>query len=266
MLILAFTFNACSSEDDEKAIIKSINSNPLEWVGIEHNMVMEEYMILLEKSRINRTFDNIDFKSIEFKNEFSDMLYDANKNYYPETEGATEMFVDVYDQIDMNSFLESKVNMLDKATFALNKNATTKDKEFTQNLLTDIFNFDENNSRFNSLSQLINHHEQLILAEEWDENETYALGAVAVAKHSNNFWSNYPLTVNKMDRTRAGIIVGADTAGYVAGGVVGGISGTALGPAGSVGGVIGGKFVGAWIGSGAAATGIAIYDAFSTWF
>ena len=117
----------------------------------------------------------------------------------------------------------------------------------------------------------------MILSEEWNSNETYALGALAVAKHSVQFWKNYDFSVfensklakasrKKEANPRSSIIVGADVAGYVVGGVVGATGGSFAGPAGTVGGFLGGKAAGAWAGSAAAATAIAIYDAWSDFF
>lgn len=163
------------------------------------------------------------------------------------------------------------------------KNATSnKEQEFTNNLLQDIYEvsskgYNSEEEAYIALEEVVKKHEKLILSEEWSSEETYALGALAVSKHSVQFWKNYDFSVfenselsksSKIKETnpRSSIIVGADVAGYVVGGVVGGTGGSFLGPAGTVGGVLGGKAAGAWVGSAAAATAIAIYDAWDDFF
>ncbi|WP_035664061.1 hypothetical protein, partial [Flavobacterium sp. ACAM 123] len=168
----------------------------------------------------------------------------------------------------------------------LKNKASNKDEEFTINLLEDINttstrSYSSEEEAYKTLEEVIIKHEKLILSQEWSSEEKYALGAVSVAKHSVQFWKNYDFSIfgdsklsksysAKSDDPRSSIIVGADVAGYVVGGVVGGVAGLAVGPvtlgAGTVAGVLGGKAVGAWAGSAAAATAIAIYDAWSDFF
>jgi hypothetical protein len=284
MLFLTFTLNSCSEDSkleqlessDLKNKSYSANINPMEFVGVEHNKFMTEFTALVEEHKNNGGFKDIEYLSDDFRDEMSVLLHQANNSYYPENNTTVEFYQNAYDSINIKEIFTSRNNMLKSAQVVLSNQTTEKDKEFTMNLLNDILYYDNSNSKFKSLQDLIAYHESIILNESWKENETSALGAVAIAKHSNIFWTNsnflngdYEGKTTQSD-PRSGIIVGADAAGYVIGGVVGGVAGTTVAGvtfgAGTVVGVIAGKFVGGFVGSGAAATGIAIYDAFTDFF
>ena len=106
----------------------------------------------------------------------------------------------------------------------------------------------------------------MILSQNWEENEGYALVAVSIAKHSLIFWRNYDFSIfsdPKGKDPRSAIIVGADTVGSIIGGGLGAAGGSFLGPVGTVGGWFGGTLVGGIKGSSYTATAIVIYDAFN---
>ena len=82
----------------------------------------------------------------------------------------------------------------------LKNKASNKDEEFTNNLLTDIFTvsskqYDSDEVAYDGLEKVIKEHEVLILSQNWTSEEKYALGSLAVAKHSVEFWRNYDFSI-----------------------------------------------------------------------
>lgn len=281
-IIGIITLNSCNDESmtenvnntESSSIIYQKRSglkNPLEYVGIEHNEFMSKFTYNLETSRNNGDWNNVLFLSEDYKENFAKVMNQSFHSCYSESTSTIQTQIDFYDQLNMNEFFDNdSTHELNLAESVLNSKATQKDKEFTMNLLTDVYNVINNATddvnAYIELEKVIIKHENLILSENWSSNEDYALGALAIAKHSSEFWKNYDLSKISSSNPRSSIIVGADVAGYVVGGVVGATGGSFAGPAGTVGGFLGGKAAGAWIGSGAAATAIAIYDAWSDFF
>ncbi|MGH1386316.1 hypothetical protein [Kordia sp.] len=291
LLVSSIGFYACSEdtvnkEADQTTTAKNSRTNPLEYIGIEHNAFMEVFTQKLEESYANRDWSRVEFLSDDYRATFATVMNDAFHTRYTRSNSTVSFQEEVYDQLNINEWYNcSGITTLDIAASVLNDTATSRDREFTMNLLNDLFNAAnnarDNSDAFNTMREVVLHHEALILAQDWGADERYALGAVAVAKHSRDFWENYDFSVfrnaaraqgqtgiiGKRDiDPRSGIIVGADTAGYVVGGVVGGTGGSFAGPAGTVGGVLGGKAAGAWIGSAGAAAAVAIYDAWCDFF
>jgi hypothetical protein len=292
LLVSSIGFYACSDETinteaDQIETTKTRHTNPLEYIGIEHNAFMQVFTQKLEGSFANRDWSRVDFLSDDYRATFANVMNDAFHTRYTRSNSTVSHQEEVYDQLNVNEWFNcSGITTLDIAANVLNDRATSRDNMFTMNLLNDIVNAAnntrDNSEAFNAIREVVLHHEALILAQDWGEDERYALGAVAVAKYSRDFWENYDFSVftnsaqgraqgqngmiAKADDPRSGIIVGADVAGYVVGGVVGGTAGSFAGPAGTVGGVFGGKAAGAWVGSAAAATAIAIYDAWCDFF
>lgn len=245
---------------------------------------MEEFTHYLELSYNNEEWSDIDFLSGEYKTQFSKISNEAFLKLFPESNSTTAKQEIIYDDLKMDEwFNNDSIDELMLAEEVLNERATAKDKEYTMNLLNDVYkainNSPDDQKAYEELEKVIIRHENLILTQNWDSNEDYALGALAVAKYSTEFQKNYDFSkfsqnnsgyANKAKNRRSSLVVGADVAGYVIGGVVGGVAGVTVGPitlgAGTVAGVIGGKVVGAWAGSAAAATAIAIYDAWSDFF
>lgn len=252
--------------------------NPMEYVGIEHNKFMEKFTYNLELSINKNEWNEVPFLSENFKTNFAKIMNDSFHSSYTESTSTVATQIDYYNQLDMNEFFDNdSTHELNLAESVLNSKATLKDKEYTMNLLKDVYDAINNSTNdeeaYIELTKVIVKHENLILSENWKSDEDNALGALAVAKYSSEFWKNYDITkitisngaLNRRN-PRSSVIVGADVAGYVVGGVVGATGGSFAGPAGSVGGFLGGKALGAWAGSGAAATAIAIYDAWSDFF
>ncbi len=282
---------SCKKEELENYTTKK---NPLEYVGIEHNKFMRQFTIELKKSE--KKWKKIDFLSDEYETFFSSIMNDAYHNCYDSSTSTIEFNKGVYKQLNLKEWFDGdSINSLDLAKAVMNEGslittsksnlkekATIKDEKFTMALLQDIFEvsskkYNSKQESFNALEKIIKKHENLILSQDWKKEETYALGALAIAKYSTQFWKNYDFSLsknsifpnyykNKEMAPSSSIIVGADVAGYVIGGVIGGVSGSAVGPAGTIGGVLGGKAIGAWTGSAAAATALAIYDAWSDFF
>ena len=278
LLVSFIAFYACSedavSPEMEQTTQVKNNTNPLEYVGIEHNNFMREFTQKLEESFTNREWDRAQFLTEEFKAAFARTMNDAYRVRYTATNSTEDYQRQVYEQLDLSEWFDrDNVTSLDLAANVLNTRASAKDREYTMNLLNDLFNAAQNattnTEAFDAIKAVVTVHEERILSQEWRSDEEYALGALAVAKYSAEFWQNYdfsPFTRGAERDPRSGIIVGADVAGYVVGGVVGGTAGSFAGPAGTVGGVLGGKAAGAWAGSAAAATAIAIYDAWTDFF
>ena len=300
LLFSATIFIACSN--DNKTAIETVSElqNPLEFIGIEHNKFMKEFTSQLEDSYKKNQWSKVKFLSDDYVTQFSSVMNKSYHKSYEKTTSTIEIQKNVYGQLNLNEWfdndnetsLEMAKSVLRKGTYSktakevLKNKASNKDEEFTINLLEDINttstkSYSSEEEAYKALEEVIIKHEKLILSQEWSSEEKYALGAVAVAKHSVQFWKNYDFSIfgdsklsksysAKADDPRSSIIVGADVAGYVVGGVVGGVAGVAVGPvtlgAGTVAGVLGGKAVGAWSGSAAALTAIAIYDAWSDVF
>ncbi len=169
-------------------------------------------------------------------------------------------------------------NELELAETTLDANATPRDREITMTLLREIHdaitNAVDDQTAYEELEKVISKNEEIILSQNWKEGENNALGAIAIAKYSTQFWKNYDFSVfskgGKPKNPRTAVVVGADVVGYVVGGIIGGVSGTVVGTvtfgAGTVAGVLVGKVVGGFVGSGTAMTAIGIYDAWSDWF
>lgn len=294
-IIGIITLNSCNDESLTENLSNSENSeityqmrsglkNPLEYVGVAHNEYMKEFTTNLENSFNQGKWENISFLSPEFKTNFSQISNEAFIKLFPNSDSDTDKQEIIYNELDINEWFDNdSTDELMLAESILNTKATQKDKEFTMNLLIDVYNAINNATSdeiaYNELDKIITKHENLILSQEWSSNEDNALGALAITKYSAEFWKNYDFSKFNQSNTnlagrarnsRSSVIVGADVAGYVIGGVVGGAAGVAVGPvtlgAGTVAGVLGGKAVGAWTGSAVAATAIAIYDAWSDWF
>jgi hypothetical protein len=258
--------------------------NPLEHVGIEHNLFMDEFTKNLEQSIQDGSWDNIEFLSNDYKTQFSNISNQSFYKIYPNSNSTSNGQELIYNDLRVNEWFNGdSISELDIAESVLIENASIKDKEYTMNLLNDVYNalatFDNDQEAYIELDRIIIKHENLILTQNWNSNETYALGALAIAKYSKDFWMNYDLSKlslinnganNKTRNPRSSVIVGADIAGYVIGGVVGGIAGIKVGVitlgAGTIAAIYAGKAVGSWIGSGAATTAISIYDAWSDFF
>ena len=288
---LTFVFctvmSSCDQKNDLSSLIisgssQNINSenklsNPLEYIGREHNLFMSDFTYYLENSYLNNDWNNIEFLSDQYKSQFSKIMNDAFHKRYSESTSTISFQESIYNQLEIDEwFDEDASTCFDLAETVLVNKATNKDKEFTIKLLNDIYTTTKEatyyGSVYSDLEEVISRHEVLILSENWSSNEDFALGALAVAKYSLLFWENYDFSVfpnsniYRAPNTRNSIIVGADVAGYVIGGAVGATGGSFAGPAGTVGGFLGGKAIGAWAGSSAAAAGIAIYDAWKGFF
>ena len=295
-LLLSLTLFACSKYEDANFNANSELINPMEYVGVEHNKFMAEFTSSLENSYKNNNWSKTIFLSDNYVKKFSSIMNDAYHKRYKLSTSTVEYQENVYRQLDLNEWFDkdqttsldlaksvmSKGTHLKSAKTNLENKTSNKDQLFTTNLLQDIYEtsskeYSSEEEAYIALEEVVQEHEKLILGENWNSDETYALGALAIAKHSVQFWKNYDFSVfensglaksyrKKGRNPRSSIIVGADVAGYVVGGVVGATGGSFAGPAGTVGGFLGGKAAGAWVGSAAAATAIAIYDAWSDFF
>lgn len=152
----------------------------------------------------------------------------------------------------------------------LNEHASEHDRTFTMNLLNDVYskvyNSRDDKEAFANLESVISYHERVILSEKWNSDENYALGTLAVIKHSTNFWKSYNFST--FSNVKAPNARNSAVVGYVVGGVTGAATATGsfLSPAGTVGGFVGGKLVGAATASATVASAIAVYDYFVDFF
>lgn len=230
----------------------------------------------LEISYCNGDWDNITYRSQEHYSLMSDIMRSSHDHVFTGSVLEVQSFDEMLEDMDIDEWFDGQnLDVLDIADNVLSDSASQKDALYTMNLLNDLFSVSTVASSraeaFEMLDSVILEHEVIILNETWENHETYALGALAVAKYSNKFWKNHTLSFTcsvslRSPDPRSSAVVGADAAGYVVGGVVGGVSGSFAGPAGSVGGFLGGKFAGAWIGSGAVGTAITIWDSFTDFF
>ena len=265
------------SQTKDFALQYNQNINPLEYVGVAHNIYMTKFTNAYNLSKQNGEWNNIEFLSNSYKTKFSEISNDAFREIYPESNSTTAKQEIIYNELNLNEWFDGdEVTPITVAEATLNNNnASQKDIEYTMNLLNDVFSSiksaTDDEAAYIALANTIQQHENLILSQEWEPSEEYALGALAVAKHSMNFWKNYDFSDYVIGANpRSSVIVGADVAGYVVGGVVGGTVGLSVGPitlgAGTVAGVLGGKAVGSWAASSAAMVAFGIYDAWVDFF
>ena len=302
LLISTSFFNSCSPDGINGIETNVVNKNPLEFIGVEHNKFMSKFTKRLEDRYKKKKWSNIEFLSDNYVTELSTLMNSSFHDTYEKSTSTIETQKSIYNQLNLNEWFDGdEYTSLDLAKEVLkNGNYTTlakktlqskaskKDEEYTNNLLNDIYEVSakEYNSKeesFSALTKVIEKHEKLILSENWSSDENYALGAIAIAKYSTQFWENYDFSIfenskiaNKSSRKkqdpgiRSSIVVGADVAGYVIGGVVGGVFGTVIGPytfgAGTLAGVFLGKAVGGFVASGVALTAIGIFDSWSDFF
>jgi hypothetical protein len=306
LLLLVIILPACSSED---IMIQKNNTsllNPLEDVGIEHNKFVSKFMFNLEESHKRGDWSKIQFLSDDYKTQFSTVMNDSYHDIYPKSESTIDIQKKIYNDLNLNEWFDGdNYTGLDLAKKVLNEGvhsdirksknvlknkATPKDAEFTSNLLDDIYTasamqYSSKKEAYEALEKVINKHEKLILSQKWKSEENYALGALAIGKHSTQFWKNYDFSVFKnnsksvkSDKSSQAkqqgnpIIVAADIAGYVVGGVIGGALGITItigswsyGIVPGVMAFIYGKMARAFAASAFAASAIGIYEAWSDW-
>lgn len=177
---------------NENPAIREERSNPLEYIGVEHNMFMAEFTAKLEQSFIDGRWDQIAFLSKEYKTQFSTVMNDAYHVRYTESTSTVAYQEGIYDQVDLSEWFDGDpTTAMTLASNVLNTRATIKDRDFTMNLLIEIFNAAQqattNDEAYIALEDVVSRHERLILAETWQDDERYALGALAVAKHSTQY-------------------------------------------------------------------------------
>jgi|SRR5690554_71478 len=282
--ILALGLWACSDDIQSEStsstnnsevsyLERNMNVNPLDYIGVEHNLFLEQFTIQLEDSYEQGEWDDINFLSNEFRYKFSEIMDETFHISYENSTSTISTQIDIYNQLDLNEWYDGDdITPLDLAEEVLESNATIKDKDFALNLLNDIFettnDYTDDELAFIELENVITQHENLILSQDWEENERFALSALAIAKHSLIFWRDYDITKFSSNQTngkdpRSSIIVGADAVGSIIGGGLGAAGGSLLGPAGTIGGWFGGSFFGGIQGSAGAITAIGIYDAWN---
>lgn len=303
-LITFIVVSSCSNPDIN--LNQTNQENALENIGVEHNKFMVEFTNNFEKSYANGEWEKIEFLSDRHKKKFCEIMNISFKNLYPDSESSVEFQMEIFDKLDMNEWYDgdNKTGLdiakevlggnlatdILEAKNILKKNTTSKDAEYTINFLEEIYsvaskNYSNKQETFEVINRVVKKHEDLILSETWLPEETYALGSLAIGKHSSEFWSNYDFSLyssksiyNKSSfKLNAGPgdgwIVAADVTGFVVGGVIGAIVGVSITisgvgftlPAG-VGAFLLGKAIGAFSASTFALTVVAIFDAWSNYF
>uniref|UniRef100_UPI0040479DDD hypothetical protein n=1 Tax=Polaribacter sp. TaxID=1920175 RepID=UPI0040479DDD len=289
VLLLGVLFFACSKEQQ---IEPPSLVNPLEYIGIIHNAFMEEFTNNLEKSFEKKDWNKIEFLSDDYVTEFSSIMNDTYHKIDPQTKSTIEIQKNIYNELNLNEWfdgdnyssldlaktvLNTEIN-LKKAKRSLKNKASIKDEEFTKNLLEDIFRvtakkYSNKKEAYEAIEKVINKHEKIILSHNWNPEEKYALGGIAIVKHSAQFWKNYEFKKNSPKLAKSNnldenyLIIAADLAGYVVGGVVGGAIGITI-TVGSasfaivpgVAAFVIGKIGGAIAASAAAANAITLYN------
>ncbi|MCB0702764.1 MAG: hypothetical protein KDC55_08655 [Ignavibacteriae bacterium] len=283
MLIIVLFTSSCSDEkitssEDFQGVYETIYiTNPLDSLGIIHNEILSEFVYNLEYSYLNDDFDGVTFPSNDFNTNIASSLnkaYDSTSYFSSSTQQLQE---DLLDSLDLDNWFSSAnyTAMFYDVEKILKDYASTQDSIFTINLINDIKDIiisGTSNDVFDELETIVNSHETLILAEDWDSTEVFALSALAVAKHSTQFWKSFFNThLAKMSKNNKvqysngdkALVVGADAAGAVVGSIKGAIIGSVVSPvAGTIGGYFAGKIVG---GVSASSTAIAVLAVRDLW-
>ena len=288
--ILLFSFS-CNENREYDLISKyssSTNSvnfiNPYEQVGVEHNILMTEFVRLFDSIRTNQSIDTLGYP-LEMKNWVLPIIRTTFYNIYPEATFSTQTFDSVYNEMEIISYLDNNGSyefMFNQAKDYIDVYATNKDSIYTMNFLNDIKslldNYEGETDILVDFLGIINQHEAVILNEQWDSTESFSLGIIAVAKHSCQFWQQYfaqsPTVSDKhqfyfIQETKKdpkkgiekGVVVASDAVGSIVGSIEGAMIGSGISPvAGTIRGYYVGKVVGAVSASSSALAVIELID------
>lgn len=260
-------------EQNHSAGLIVYTTNPLDSLGIIHNDILEKFTIYLEEDYLDGDFVDVIFPSNDFNSNVASALNKACDSTPYFSTSSVQLQKDLQDSLNLNNWFSSSnySTMFSDVEDVLKNHVTTKDSLYTINLMNDIKDIilqGTTNDVFDELETAINLHESLILAQSWDSSEVFALGAIAVAKHSTQFWKDFftapygkKVKYNNLlySNGEKALIVGANAAGAIVGSIKGAIVGSALSPsADTIGGYFAGKVAGAFIGSGAAMTYIGV--------
>ncbi len=251
------------------------STNPLEAIGIEHNIILTEFTRLAKISELNGEFENMTYPSIPFKSKMASLMNTTYHNVYPGSNTTELTWSNLYTIMNIDSYFQANGDvsfMFLEAESILSLHATLKDYNYTMDFLNDISELlDSPDSTLDVLVEMqsiVASHEQAILSESWGSNETFALGTIAVAKHTCQFWidyyiqnpsskvdiKNYDLPVllaNK--KLYKGTVAAADMIGAIVGSIKGATIGSGICPgAGTLVGYYAGKVAGGALTSSAA--------------
>lgn len=286
MLLIGVTaFMSCNEKSSSvveneftQPIVYTIN--PLEDVGIEHNVLLTEFVRLLAISDSIGEFDNLIYPSNDFTTKLAELTNQTYLNMYQGSTSSSSYWVTLYNDMSIDTWYTDSgdvTQMFQSAETELIANATYQDSMYCMNFLNDfktLINSTSNNS-LDDLYQLIILHENSILNQSWDSTETYALGMIAVAKHSCLFWNDYfplftPPIFNKQpslqgtavnEETKQAVVVASDVVGAIVGTIKGAAAGTVMAPgAGTVAGMYVGKVAGGFLASSTALGVIAVVN------
>ncbi len=246
--LFAIGFAAC--EKNESVLSPRIDAKQLEFVGIEHNEMLDEVYNFIKNESIDKKtgkskIETVLISKISSKNEYSEQSNKIEINY------AKDVF-------------SKKIN-LDNSLKPINKSANSLVDNYIAELdeiLTDInFNNDSVLEAINSLEKEIEQDVNLS-----DEDLITLLSATQVSRYSYNYWSeNWNNWIALADVSKSGNNFRSSPAGNVVkGDVAGGIGGAAgawavnvIPGAGQV--AYGGAIVGAGV---AGSVGVAVYEVF----
>lgn len=271
MLVLAFTFNACSNDNESitnndnnmKSLSSRYTAADFEYIGLEHNQIVENYLNSFNVEDYENKQELIDFSTTFIKNEIGK---------FESIESDQELAYELIDDYFGSKALEQS-NFYDHLSEELKSELTVEVK----NGLDDLYDIliDADNIQPAILQSRINTWEN-----EAYENETYnnkdlsiLYSASSIARNSYELWYNSEFlknnNVEKSGGDRAavaiGVIAGADvTAGVGAAAATWAVNVFAPPPAGQA--AYGTAIVGAAVGASTAAAVGAIFGAiFELW-
>lgn len=255
LLITMTVFQSCEkseADSSDNSLSPKINAKQLEFVGIEHNKMLDEVYNYIKSESIDEKtgkskIENFLISKISSNNEYSHQSNKIGINY------AKDVFSK---KINLNYQLKSA----NKSTNGLTDNYVARLDEI-------LTNIDFNN---NSVLDAINFLEQEIEQNEnlTDEDMITLLSATQVSRYSYNYWSENWVnwlaladesksSRNKSAKSAGGNIVKGDVAGAI-GGAAGAWAVNVIPGAGQV--AYGGAIVGAGV---AGSVGVAVYEVFS---
>lgn len=250
LLVTMILFQSC--EKDENSLSTDINAKQLEFVGVEHNKMLNEVYEFIKN-------ENIDKKTGKLKIEnFLISKINSNTEY---SNQSNKIGIDYTKDV-----FSRKINLNSSLKLSSKKSSNSLADNYIDRLDQILTNIDFND---NSVLMTINSIEQEIEQDEnlTDENKITLLSATQVSRYSYNYWSenwdNWLALVdvnkssfNKRTKSAGGNIVKGDVAGAI-GGAAGAWAVNVIPGAGQV--AYGGAIIGAGV---AGSVGVAVYELF----
>jgi hypothetical protein len=247
LLLTMMVFQSC--EKNGNSLPPDINAKQLEFVGIEHNKMLNEVYEFIKNG-------NIDKKTGKMKIEnFLISIINSNTEYSTQS---NNIGIDYTKDVFSN-----KINLNSPLKLSSNKSSNSLADNYIDRLDQILTNIDFND---NSVLTTINSIEQEIEQDEnlTDENKVTLLSATQVSRYSYNYWSEnwdnwlalVDVSKTSFNKSAAGNIVKGDVAGAI-GGAAGAWAVNIIPGAGQV--AYGGAIIGAGV---AGSVGVAVSELF----